>query len=140
MTLPKDEAPPWSLTAAEAGRQIESGKLTAEALARSCLDRAEDRDPDLKAWAFLDRDAVLRRARELDKLPRRGPLHGVPIAIKDVMETQDMPTQHNSLIYAGFQPTGDAACVEILRAAGALIFGKDRDDGIRGCRPVRANG
>ncbi|KAK4219873.1 amidase signature domain-containing protein [Rhypophila decipiens] len=75
---------------------------------------------------FLDDKHVLEQARALDKVPaeKRGPLHGVAIGIKDVMETKDMPTQYQSPLYKGFQSGGDAAIVAVLRAAGALIFGK----------------
>ncbi|MCX5494475.1 amidase [Kaistia dalseonensis] len=112
------------LTATAAAAAIAAGELTSEALARALLDRIAARDPALKAWSFVDRDAVLRTARELDRSPSKGPLHGVPIGIKDMIDTADMPTQHNSPIYVAHQPSLDAACVETLRAAGALIIGK----------------
>ena len=67
---------------------------------------------------------MIRQARELDKLPSRGPLHGIPVGVKDIYNTADMPTQHNSPIYTGHRPNADAATVGTLRAAGALILGK----------------
>lgn len=115
---------PNELTAAAAANAIARGKLTSEALVRACLDRIAARDGQVKAWVYLDPDYALRQARELDKSPRRGPLHGVPVAIKDMIDTCDMPTQHNSPIYTGHRPNQDAACVTILRAAGAVILGK----------------
>ncbi len=116
--------PPHRLTASAASAMIASGALKVEALARDCLDRVAARDPAVRAWAFVDPAAVLRQARELDKVPRRGPLHGIPIGIKDVIDTADMPTCHNSPHYQGHRPGADAACVATLRAAGALILGK----------------
>ncbi len=118
------DIPPYSLTATEASRQIAAGILGVEDFARSCLDRIALREPTIKAWSYLDPAQVLREARELDKTPRKGPLHGIPIGIKDVFDTFNMPTQHNSPIYAGHRPGQDAGCVATLRAAGALIFGK----------------
>jgi Asp-tRNA(Asn)/Glu-tRNA(Gln) amidotransferase A subunit family amidase len=76
------------------------------------------------AWAFLDPELVLAQARALDAAPVRGPLHGVPLGVKDVMDTFDMPTQMGSPIYAGYRPFADAACVALARTAGALIVGK----------------
>ncbi len=103
---------------------IRDGRLTAEQLVRACLERIEARDPDVRAWTFLDPASALRQARELDKGPIRGPLHGIPIGVKDMIDTGDMPTQHNSPIYAGHRPAQDAAAVATLRAAGAIILGK----------------
>ncbi len=116
--------PLHTLTAAQASAQIATGALSVKDLARACLDRIAEREPAIRAWAYLDPAQVLRDARELDKTPRRSPLHGIPIGIKDVFDTLDMPTQHNSPNYRGHRPGQDAACVATLRAAGALIFGK----------------
>ena len=115
---------PNRLGAAQAAAMIRAGTLTAERLARACLDRVAERDPDVRAWSFVDPAHVLRAARELDKQPPRGPLHGIPIGVKDMIDTADMPTQHNSPIYAGHRPAQDAAAVATLRAGGALILGK----------------
>ena len=115
---------PENLSAAAAARAIRDGQLTSEALTRACLERIAARDPVVKAWSYLDPAMALRQARELDKRPAMGPLHGVPIGIKDMIDTRDMPTQHNSPIYTGHRPGQDAACVETLRAAGAVILGK----------------
>jgi len=112
------------LTAAEASARLRRGDITAEQLARACLARIALREADVRAWSFIDPDAVIRQARELDKLPSRGPLHGMPVGVKDIFNTRDMPTQHNSPIYIGHRPNIDAAAVGTLRAAGALILGK----------------
>src|ERR1700722_321714 len=112
------------LTAAELSLKLRDGEFTAEHVARACLERIAGRDADVRAWSYVDPDAVIRQARELDKLPSRGPLHGIPVGVKDIYNTADMPTQHNSPIYAGHQPNTDAATVGTLRAAGALIIGK----------------
>jgi Asp-tRNA(Asn)/Glu-tRNA(Gln) amidotransferase A subunit family amidase len=116
--------PLWALTAVEASAALAAGAIAAEELARACLGRIAERDPALKAWVYLDADAALRAARELDLTPRRSPLHGIPIGIKDVIDTADMPTAHNSALFAGHRPGQDAAAVATLRAAGALIIGK----------------
>jgi Asp-tRNA(Asn)/Glu-tRNA(Gln) amidotransferase A subunit family amidase len=114
----------WRLTASEIAALIKDGRSTAEAATRACLDRIAGRDAAVRAWAFVDPDAAIRRARELDAGPIRGPLHGVPIGVKDMIDTADMPTQHNSPIFAGHRPSLDAAPVATLRAAGAIILGK----------------
>lgn len=115
---------PYELTATEAAQLIRAGKLTVEKLARSCIARIAERDPLVHGWAYFNPDHVLDRARELDKMPYKGPLHGIPIGVKDVIDTYDMPTRHNSPRYFDNRPSVDAACVMTLRAAGALIFGK----------------
>jgi Asp-tRNA(Asn)/Glu-tRNA(Gln) amidotransferase A subunit family amidase len=112
------------LTATHALRLMRTGDLSAEGLAQACLERVRERDAAVRGWAHLDPELVLRNARELDKRDVKGPLHGIPIAVKDVILTKDMPTEHNSPLYKGSFPTIDASCVKTLRAAGALIFGK----------------
>ena len=112
------------LTAAEAARRIERGEATAEALAAACLERIAARDEEVRAWAFLDRERALAQARALDRMPRRSRLHGVPFGIKDIIDTAELPTEHNSPIYRGNRPRADAGCVAILKAAGCLVLGK----------------
>lgn len=112
------------LSAAEAAAAIAAGRLTSEALVRSCLARIEERDPLVRAWAHVDPALAIHQARERDRTKPVGPLHGVPIGIKDMIDTRDMPTQHNSPIYVGHRPNQDAACVSLLRSAGAVILGK----------------
>lgn len=119
---------PLGHDAAGAARAIKDGKITAEALARACLDRIEARDGAVKAWAHVNPDAVLRVARDRDRSLAAGqylgPLHGVPLGVKDVIDTCDMPTASNSPIYAGYQPSIDAECVRVVRGQGAIILGK----------------
>jgi Asp-tRNA(Asn)/Glu-tRNA(Gln) amidotransferase A subunit family amidase len=118
---------PWRLTASQAHKLMIEDELTVEAYAKSLLSRIKERDETVKAWAYLDPDFVLKRARELDQIPKekRGPLHGIAVGVKDVILTKDMPTQHNSPMYMSDKPSGvDAGPVITLRAAGALIFGK----------------
>jgi Asp-tRNA(Asn)/Glu-tRNA(Gln) amidotransferase A subunit family amidase len=117
---------PNQLTAAQAVAQLASGALTAEALTRACLDRAEERQ-SVKAWIWLDPEQALAQARAADaqiRAGRPGLLAGSPIGVKDIIDTADMPTGHGSPIYRGNRPFADAACVALLRMAGAVIFGK----------------
>lgn len=118
--------PPYRLTATQAAAQIRSGALTVEDYAKSILSRIEERDEQVGAWAYLNPEQVLAQARQLDQLPpaQRGPLHGVAVAVKDIIYTKDMPTQHASPLYAAHAPALDAGSVAILRAAGALLLGK----------------
>lgn len=118
---------PWQLTASEALSQIWYRELTIEDYAKSLLARIKARDDTVKAWVYLNESLILSNAKALDQVPfeKRGPIHGLPVGIKDVILTKDMPTQHNSMIFTSDQPsTVDAAPVMTLRANGALIFGK----------------
>lgn len=138
---------PYRLTASEAAAQIRTGALSVEAYAQSLLARIQQRDGAVKAWAYLDPEYVLHQARELDKVPlaQRGPLHGVSVAVKDIIYTKDMPTRHNSPIYAASAvggPGHDAASVMVLRHAGCLLLGKTTTtefastvDGPKTCNP-----
>ncbi|HEV3011398.1 MAG TPA: amidase, partial [Burkholderiales bacterium] len=112
------------LSASEARRRIERGELTSVALISDCLERIGERDEQLRAWAFVDRDYALAQARALDRGPRRGVLHGIPFGIKDAIDTAELPTEYNSPIYRGHRPKADAACVMALKRAGAVILGK----------------
>ena len=115
---------PRSLTVREAARQIAERRLTAEALAAAYLDRIEARETMVGAWQYLDRERALADARRRDAEPTRGPLHGIPIAVKDLIDTVDMPTTYGSSIYRGHRPAADASCVALARAAGAVVLGK----------------
>lgn len=115
---------PYELTATQASRLIAEGQLSCEELARSCLARISEREPTLRAWAYVDPDQVVRNARELDKSPPHGVLYGLTWGVKDVINTFDMPTGHNSPIYKGHFAGKDAACVAIARHCGAQIVGK----------------
>src|SRR5437764_4483679 len=116
------------LTASEAAAAIARGAISAEDYTRACLERIEARDGEIKAFAHLDRDHALAQARKLDE--RRleghplGPLHGIPVAIKDIIDTADYPTELGSPLAAGRRTRHDATVVAKLRAAGAVIIGK----------------
>lgn len=111
-------------TVGAAAALMDSGKLTATRLAEDCLARIDAREKDIGAWAYFDPELVLAQARARDREPRRSPLHGIPVGVKDIIDTADMPTEYGSPIYAGHRPRSDAACVAILRNAGAIIMGK----------------
>src|SRR5258708_14918733 len=112
------------LSATQAAGLIAAGRLTASALVEALLARIAAREPAVAAWVFLDPDRARAAARARDAERPTGPLHGVPIGIKDVIATADQPTACNSPIYAGHRPAEDAVCVQRLRAAGAIILGK----------------
>jgi Asp-tRNA(Asn)/Glu-tRNA(Gln) amidotransferase A subunit family amidase len=116
------------LSASEAAGLIRDGTITSEELVKACLARIQEVDPQVQAWEFLDPKYALTQARALDQLRLEGkpigPLHGVPVAIKDIFDTADMPTENGSMICAGRTPSRDATAVSLLRAAGAVIMGK----------------
>jgi len=116
------------LSATEAARLIRDGIISSEQLVEACLGRIREVDPQVEAWAFLDPDHALAQARAADTLRLSGQpigaLHGVPVAIKDIFDTADMPTECGSSLYAGRTPARDATVVVRLRAAGAVIIGK----------------
>ncbi|HEX2197372.1 MAG TPA: amidase [Burkholderiales bacterium] len=116
------------LPASDAARAIRDGAFSAEQLMQACLARVKEIDPQVQAWVFLDEAHALAqaRARDLDRAEGRptGPLHGVPVAIKDIIDTCDMPTEDGTVLHAGRTPARDAAVVASLRAAGAVIMGK----------------
>ena len=112
------------LSASEAARRLAAREITAEQMARACLARIEEREAVVGAWIHIDPDAVLAQARQLDAGPVRGPLHGLPFGVKDLIDTADLPTAYGSPVYAGHRPRADAACVALARAAGALVLGK----------------
>ncbi len=116
--------PLYALTATEAAQAMAAGTTTSEALVTACLERITEREADIGAWIYLDPDRALAQAKACDRMPSRGPLHGIPIGVKDIIATFDMPTSYGSPIYAGHQPASDAACVALLREAGAVILGK----------------
>jgi Asp-tRNA(Asn)/Glu-tRNA(Gln) amidotransferase A subunit family amidase len=113
-----------SLSAREAARQIAERRITAEELTAAYVERIEAREPVVGAWQYFDREAALAAARRRDAEPPRGPLHGIPIAVKDLIDTVDMPTAYGSPIYRGHRPAADASCVALARAAGAVVLGK----------------
>jgi len=115
---------PCQLSASRAVALIKARKLSSEELVRSCLARIAAREPIVRAWLHLEPEQAIRGAREADKREPAGVLHGLPIGIKDVIDTADYPTTQNSPIYAGLRVGRDAGCVALLRGAGAVILGK----------------
>ena len=113
-----------TLSVREAARQISERRITAEALVTAYLERIEEREPVVGAWQYLDRNRALTTARKRDGEAPRGPLHGIPIAVKDLIDTVEMPTSYGSPIYRGHRPDADASCVALARAAGAIVLGK----------------
>jgi Asp-tRNA(Asn)/Glu-tRNA(Gln) amidotransferase A subunit family amidase len=117
-----------TLSLSDAAAHIRDGRITSAELVKDCLARIEEVDAGVQAWAFLDREHALRQAEAADEHRRHGrstgPLHGVPIGIKDIFDTGDMPTELGSPLWAGRTPRNDAAAVAALRAAGAVIMGK----------------
>jgi Asp-tRNA(Asn)/Glu-tRNA(Gln) amidotransferase A subunit family amidase len=112
------------LTATQIVAAIAARKTTAEAVARACLDHIAAREPQVEAWQFLDPDLVIKQARALDASGKLGPLQGVPVGIKDIIDTADMPTEYGTPIHKGHRPRIDAAVVALTRRAGGLIMGK----------------
>jgi amidase len=112
------------LTASEIVQAIAARKTTAEAVARACLERIASREPEVQAWQFLDPELVLEQARALDASGKAGPLQGVPVGLKDIIDTCDMPTEYGTPIHAGHRPRIDAACVALTRRAGGIVMGK----------------
>lgn len=111
---------PNTLSLLSAVKAITSGQLSTEALIRSCLERIAERDQAVDAWTYLGGDAALAAAAQSPG----GQLHGVPVGIKDLIDTVDMPTSYGSPIYEGYRPGWDATCVTSIRNAGGIILGK----------------
>ena len=103
---------------------VRSGDFTAEAVAQAFLDRIATYEPQVQAWHYLDVDRALAEARAVDAAGGQTPLAGVPIGVKDVIDTADMPTGYGSAAYEGSRPAADAPCVCLSRAAGAVALGK----------------
>lgn len=119
---------PSSFGAVDAARQIREGFLSSVDLVNSCLARIAQSEPTIQAWVHLDPDQALGQAAEMDRIRRAGlslgALHGVPVGLKDIVDTSDMPTQLGSPAFEARQPDRDAAMVDRLRDAGAVIMGK----------------
>jgi Asp-tRNA(Asn)/Glu-tRNA(Gln) amidotransferase A subunit family amidase len=107
-----------------ARKMIADGSFTATEYLRACLDRIAEREADIGAWTHVARESALAQSVAADARPGLGALYGIPIAIKDIIDTYDMPTEHGSPVYKGSIPHADAACVAMLRRAGAIILGK----------------
>jgi Asp-tRNA(Asn)/Glu-tRNA(Gln) amidotransferase A subunit family amidase len=112
------------LSACDIAQGVATGALSVEGAVRDCLDRIEERDKQVKAWAFVDGELALDQARALDRAGAKGALAGVPLGIKDIIDTFDMPTDMGSPIYRNHRTAADASCVALARRAGAVILGK----------------
>ncbi|WP_280152299.1 amidase [Piscinibacter sp. XHJ-5] len=119
MTKPLHE---WG--ALELARAIAARELSVQALAEALIERSRSLDPSLRAWAWFDEARARAAARALDRQAPRGPLHGVPIGVKDIIDTAGIPTAYGSAIYRDHVPGVDAACVALARAGGAWVLGK----------------
>src|SRR5213593_3320595 len=117
----------WA-SAVEAARMVREGVVTSVELVQACLARVREIDGQVQAWTFLDPEHALAQARAADELRLSGQpvgaLHGVPVGLKDIIDTADMPTENGSVLHAGRTPSRDAAVVSLLRGAGAVIMGK----------------
>lgn len=116
------------MTANAAAAAIRSGALTSEQLVQACLDRIARTEDTVGAWTYLDPLQALHQARAADQRQRSGAalgaLHGIPVGIKDIFDTADMPTENGTVLHAGRRPAQDSTVVALLRAAGAVILGK----------------
>ena len=117
-----------ALTAAQALEFLRDGRTSAEELVGGFLARIRADEPRVQAWAFLDEQRALDQARNVDRVRREGhpmgPLHGLPVGVKDIIDTADMPTENGTVLHSGRRPEYDATIVSRLRAAGAIILGK----------------
>ena len=117
-----------SLGLVEAARDIANGVITSRELVDNCLERIEAFEPSIKAWAYIDADYARKLADEADQIRRSGKptgaLHGVPVGLKDIIDTKLVPTEFGSPIFKGRRPVDDAVIVSRLRQAGAVIMGK----------------
>ena len=116
------------LSATQAVEKIRAGEISAEALMQDSLERIQAVEDTVQAWAFLDSEYALQQAREADRRRQAGrptgPLHGIPVGVKDIFDTHDMPTEDGTVLHQGRRPGADATAVALLRQAGAIIMGK----------------
>lgn len=113
-----------SLSATQAIKALAKREIKATNLLLSCLDRIGQKESIVKAWASLGKENALSRAKALDKGAFQGILHGLPIGVKDLYDTYDLPTSYGSPIYANHYPIADAVSVALMRQAGGIILGK----------------
>ncbi len=112
-----------TLGASEAVRLLARREITAQALVAACLDRIASEESRVQAWEWLEPERALEQARAADAHPHP-PLYGLPVGVKDIIDTADLPTACGSPVYRDRRPTRDAVCVAALRSAGAVILGK----------------
>src|SRR5690606_10896820 len=116
------------LSALELRDRLASGALRAVDLAKACLEQIEKREPEVQAWVWMDADHVLGQAARLDAYRATGrpigPLHGLPVGIKDIIDTARIPTENGTVLDTGRVPGRNAVVVSRLQQAGAIIMGK----------------
>ena len=116
------------LSVTEAIESLKRREVSAEDIMTATLSRLDSTEPCVHAYAYVAREGAMAVARERDELAGRGgwagPLHGIPVAVKDLFQTSDMPTEAGSKVLAGHRPADDAPAVGRLRAAGAIVVGK----------------
>jgi Asp-tRNA(Asn)/Glu-tRNA(Gln) amidotransferase A subunit family amidase len=112
-----------TLSASEAVRLLERREITAQALVAACLDRIASEEPRVQAWEWLEPERAMEQARAADANPSP-PLYGLPVGVKDIIDTGDLPTACGSPVYRDRRPPRDAVCVAALRSAGGVILGK----------------
>ena len=120
------------LSATEAVGKIRNGEITSRELVQACLDRIAEFEATIGAWAHLDADHALDQAKRADEDHAKGlatgPLHGVPVGVKDIIDTADFPTENGTVLHSGRTPDGDATLVARLREAGAVDVVVAADD------------
>ena len=112
------------LTAAEAGRLIAQKEISSLELTRACIGRIEERNSTIRSFRHFDPDFSLKQAQIADRQTPRSALHGVSFAVKDVIDTEDFPTEFGSAVHEGRRPKADATCVSLMRQAGSVLLGK----------------
>ena len=116
------------LSATEAIQKIRDGEISSEELVQACLDRIDQVDGEIEAWAHLEPEYALDQARALDAQRAEGgpvgPLHGLPVGVKDIFDTELLPTENGTVLDSGRQPIEDCRVVSLLQEAGAVIMGK----------------
>jgi Asp-tRNA(Asn)/Glu-tRNA(Gln) amidotransferase A subunit family amidase len=117
-------AEPHRLPATEIVRLVEGGRLSAQAVVASCLERIAEREPVVRAWAFVAAEAALAQARAFDRTARKSLLPGVPFGLKDIFDAARMPATYGSPIYTGWWPSSDASAAALPKAAGGILLGK----------------
>lgn len=116
------------LSACDAREAMDEGLLSSQELVEACFARIDALEDSIGAWTHLDKEVAMQQAREADEFRRRGlrvgALHGLPIGIKDIIDTQDYPTELGTVLHQGRKPAKDATLVSLLKEAGAIIMGK----------------
>lgn len=116
------------MSATQAVAAIESGFINSQELVQAYIEQINAYESEVEAWQHFDPDYALTQAKEADQLRKSGqttgPLHGIPIGVKDIFDTKDMPTEDGTIIHKGRTPAYDATSIQLLRQAGAIIMGK----------------